>query len=73
MISEKSARELSELSQSESLKKDMDILRAQRHNPFIKNGKVDIESYIEFLTEFNEFIDHKPKPFKPIIDRDMRL
>lgn len=57
----------------EILKKEMQALRSQRHNPFIKNSRVDIDAYIEFITEFNEFINHAPKPFEQIIDRDMRL
>ncbi len=72
-IPQQAAKEIQELSRSESLKKDMDILRYQRHNPFIKNGEVDINAYIEFVTQFNEFINHKPKPFKPIIDKVMIL
>lgn len=72
-ISQQAAKEFLELSKSESLKKDMDVLRRQRHNPFIKNGNVDVNAYIEFVTEFNEFINHEPKPFKPIIDKVMKL
>lgn len=72
-LSRKAEQELIELSQSESLRKDLEIIASQRHNPFIKNGKVDVDAYIEFVTQFNEFINHAPKPFKPMIDRDMRL
>jgi hypothetical protein len=55
------------------LKLNAEVLRHNRHNPFIKNGKVDVEAYIQFIIEYNEFINHAPKPFEPIIDRDMRL
>jgi hypothetical protein len=72
-ISEKAARDYIELSKSESLRNDLDVLRHHRHNPFIKNGAVDIEAYLEFVQQFNEFINHKPKPFRPIIDKEMRL
>ncbi len=72
-ISKKAEKELKELSRSDSLRKDMEKVVSKRHNPFIKEGKVDVNSYIEFVTEYNEFINHKPKPFKPIIDKDMRL
>jgi hypothetical protein len=57
----------------EMLKLNAEVLRHNRHNPFIKNGKVDVEAYIQFIIEYNEFINHAPKPFEPIIDRDMRL
>lgn len=70
-ISRQADKEIMEL--SESLKKDMDALRRQRHNPFIKNGTVNIDAYFEFVTKFNEFINHQPKPFKRIIEKDMRL
>ncbi len=72
-ISEEAAKELLELAKSESFRKDMELLRSHRHNPFIKDGKVDIDAYIEFVQQFNEFINHEPKPFKPMIEKDMRL
>jgi len=56
-----------------SLTKDMKAMARQRYNPFIKNGKVDIDAYIQFVSEFNEFIKHAPKPFRQIIDREMIL
>jgi antitoxin component HigA of HigAB toxin-antitoxin module len=52
---------------------DLEYVRKNRHNPFLKDGRVDIEAYLQFVTEFNEFINHAPKPFRPIVDRDMRL
>ncbi len=70
-ISRQADKEIKEL--SESLKKDMDALMRQRRNPFIKNGTVNIDAYIEFVTQFNEFKNHQPKPFKRIIEKDMRL
>ena len=72
-ISEKQAREFIELSESVPLRKDLEVLRHQRHNPFIKDGVVDIDAYTGFVQQFNEFINHKPKPFKPIIDHEMKL
>lgn len=72
-ISEKAAKELLELSKSDSLRKDMQTVASQRHNQFLKNGKVDVDAYIEFLSEYNEFINHEPKPFRQIKDKIMRL
>ena len=37
------------------------------------DGKIDMDRLLEFLTEYNEFINHKPKPFKPMVDREMKL
>jgi hypothetical protein len=67
MLSEKEKQE------AESLTLDMRHLREGRHNPCVKNGKVDVDRYIDFLNEYNEFINHQPKPFKPIKDRIMKL
>lgn len=72
-ISDKASKELLELSKSDSLRKDMQTLASQKHDPFLKNSKVDVDAYIEFLSEYNEFINHEPKPFRPIIDKIMKL
>lgn len=73
MLSEKAEREFVEAAESSALRIDTETVSRQRHNPFVKDGKVDIDAYLEFVTEFNEFINHEPKKFMPIIDRDMRL
>jgi hypothetical protein len=72
-LSKNEKEELIALARSSSLKKDMQYLSAHRHNPLIVNGKVDPDRYITFVTEYNEFINHRPKPFKPIIDKMMKL
>jgi hypothetical protein len=72
-LSKKAERELIELAKSDSFKKDIEMLRSRWQMPFIKDGKVDADAYIEFVAQFNEFINHEPKSFKPIIDREMKL
>jgi hypothetical protein len=72
-ISDKAAKELLELSKSDSLRRDMQTVASQRHNPFLKDGKIDVDAYIEFLTGYNEFINHEPKPFRQIKDKIMKL
>jgi len=72
-ISDKSRQELFKLSQSDILKKDINTVNRQQHNPFLKKGRVDIGAYIEFVTSYNEFINHKPKIFTPMIDNFMKL
>lgn len=72
-LSESAEKELVKLGMSEELKKDMEMLSSQWRSPFIKDGEVDIDAYIEFVQQFNEFINHEPKPFKPMIEKDMRL
>jgi hypothetical protein len=73
MMPEDGKQECTELSQSEAIRDDMRRLAENRHGPFLKDGKVDLDRYIDFLNEFNEFINHMPKPFKPIQDRIMKL
>jgi hypothetical protein len=73
MLSEKEKQEWTVLAESTSLRDDMRRLSESRHNPFLKDGRVDVDKYIDFLNEYNEFINHTPKPFKPMIDRIMKL
>ena len=65
--------ELRELSRSEALRRDMDVVLRSRHNPFINAGVVDVDAYIFFVSAFNEFVNHEPKPFVPMQCSDMRL
>lgn len=73
LITKKQEKELKQTAGSLSLRNDLMSLRAMRHNPFVFNGKVDIDRFITFLNEYNSFINHTPKPFKKIIDRVMKL
>ena len=72
-IGKQEREEMLRLAASLSLREDMNYLSAHRHNPVIVAGKVDLDRLIEFLTHFNEFINHKPRPFKPMVDKDMKL
>jgi len=69
----KTEKELIEFSKSDSLREDMEIVSSKRHNPFMRDGTVNADAYIEFVTEYNEFINHRPKPFVPMADRVMKL
>ena len=73
ILNDKERNELGDLAQSSSLKEDMRQLTSMKYNPFIIDNEVDIDRWILFLNEYNEFINHKPKPFHPIIDRVMKL
>ncbi len=72
-LSEQAKKELLELAKSDSFKKDIESLRSQWKNPFIKNGRVDVDAYIEFVTQFNEFINHMQKGLTPMVDVKMKL
>jgi hypothetical protein len=70
-LSIKEQEELLRLSQSTSLRADMRHIAEHRHNPLLIDGKVDLDRLLAFLTGYNEFINHRPKPFKPMIDKVM--
>lgn len=72
-LSEKEKDELRSLAKSSSLRDDMRHLARNRHNPIMVNGKADMDRLIEFLDQYNEFVNHEPKPFKPMIDKVMKL
>lgn len=65
--------EMLRLASSAEMREDMAYLRAHRHNPVLVAGVADMDRLVEFLTQFNEFINHQPRPFTKIIDRDMKL
>ncbi len=65
--------ELLKLAGSASLREDMRYLSAHRHNPLMVDGQVNMDRLLDFLNSYNEFINHEPKPFKPMIDREMKL
>lgn len=73
MLNEEEKKELKELANSTQLKEDMQRLSKTRHNPFTVNGKFDPDIFLIFLTEYNYFINHAPRIFHKIIDKDMRL
>lgn len=56
-----------------AITEDMKAMESRRRNPFMKNGKADVDAYVQFVCVFNEFINHNPKPFSQMIDRDMIL
>ena len=72
-ISEEERNELLESSRSDALRRNMRTVAEGRHNPFVKDGKVDVGAYVRFVCEYNEFINHEPKPFKPMKIREMKL
>jgi len=43
------------------------------YNPVEVDVHPDMDRLLEFLPQFNEFINHEPREFKKIIDRNMRL
>jgi len=72
-LSKKEKEELQRVAASVLFRKDMQHLSANRFNPLIEGQTINMDRLLIFLTEYNEFINHTPKPFKPIIDRIMKL
>jgi len=73
MLNEVEKKELSELANSIRFREDLRKISKNRYNPFVVNGDIDADRLITFLTEYNYFINHNPKPFRRIIDRIMKL
>jgi uncharacterized protein YjgD (DUF1641 family) len=72
-LNKEEKEELLKIAKSSSLREDMEYLLKNRHNPVVIEGEIDLNRLVEFLTEFNEFINHEPKPFRRIIDKNMKL
>lgn len=73
VLTEEERQELKALVASPSIRGDLQILSRRRARHFIVDGQVDLDRVVAFLTEFNELINHQPKPFKKIIDHTMKL
>lgn len=72
-LSKRAEEEIRKLGGSETFRKDIETLRSTWETPFLRDGGTDPDAYIEFVSSFNRFINHKPKPLRPMIDRVMKL
>ena len=72
-LSDEEKEEFLRIAHSEKLRRDMETIAQNRHNPFMVDGHYSIDRYIEFLNEYNALISHARPPFRKIIDKDMRL
>lgn len=72
-LSNTAREELLELSRSQSLRSELKEIASRRHTRFLKEGRVDMDACIEFVTQFNAFMGHAPKRFRRIIERKMIL
>lgn len=73
ILSDGEIKELRELACSLKLRQDLRKVEEQRHNPFLVNGVTDLDRLLTFLTEYNYFMNHAPKPFRKIIDKVVKL
>jgi hypothetical protein len=65
-ISEKTRAELKLYAQAA-------FFEGRKENPFLQNVNADVDAYIAFNNQFNEFINHSSRPFRPIIEEDIKL
>lgn len=72
-LSKEAQKELLELASSPAFRKDMDQVRSFWQASLLRGGQVAVDEYLEFVTQYNEFINHQRRPFKPILERDMKL
>lgn len=72
-LTDEERRELRELAAGAALRQDLRLVSDRRRRLFQRRGQADIDLLVAFLVEFNEMIDHRPKPFKKIVARDMKL
>lgn len=72
-LSDAEKKEMLEIAASPAVRQDMRLLRQTRHSLTRGDGQVDIDSWIEFLTHYNEFINHEPRPFTPMQEHTMKM
>ncbi len=72
-LTKEEKKEIKTLAKLKKLKEDLRKILNQRYNPFVINGEVDIDKFLDFLNEYNQFINHTPKPFKKILTKKNKL
>lgn len=72
-LNEEERAEFLRLAESASLREDMEYLASHRHNPVIVDGRPDLDRLVDFLNQFNECLNHMPRPFVPMREEKMRL
>jgi hypothetical protein len=72
-ISDEEREEMLALSLSEDMRKDLATVASNRRNTCMIDGEVSGELVTEFLTQYNEMLNHTMKPFRPFIESNMRL
>lgn len=73
MLSPKVREELKKAAASSSLRDDMAAVTALRQPPWLRDGVVDADRWLDYLTEYNELINHRRKTKTPFIETKMLL
>ncbi len=73
-LTDKEKDEFKRLAASRSLKSDLEHIRKNRRHPLKdRNGLIDPDRYIQFASEYNEFINHEPRKFRPFREGNMKM
>jgi len=72
-ISQEDRDELLALAGSRKMREETARVSASRMNPFQVGSEVSGDQVLEFLTRYNEFLNHPIKPLRPFIERTMKL
>ncbi len=72
-LNEKEKKELILFARSTSLREDLRQVTSLRAEWLQNQNLENIETWLTFLKGYNEFINHKPKPFRPISEKIMKI
>lgn len=72
-LSNQEKEELLRVSGSAKLKDDFERIRKNRQLRLKRQGGVDLDTFIKFLTISNAMFNHQPKPFKKISGKNFKL
>ncbi len=72
-LSKQEKEELLRLSGSSKLKDDFERMRKNRKLRLKRQGGVDLDTFIKFLTVTNAMFNHQPKPFKRMSGKNFKL
>lgn len=72
-LNEKEKEELRRLARSSALRKDLRHIRVERLDRLKTKYRCDADIWLMFLNAYNTFINHAPKSFCPLIEKNMKL
>lgn len=73
ILSKEEKEEFLNSSRCLQLEKDFNHMRSNRSLYLSKDGKVNLDTYVKFLSLSNSFSNHKKKPFRKIEGNHFKL
>lgn len=73
ILSKEEKEEFLKSSRCLQLEKDFHHIRNNRYLYFAKEGKINLDKYVKFLSLSNSFSNHKKKPFRKIEGNHFKL